>query len=107
MKIERTQVVSQSYQITAVSGTTCVIPYATASGGLIGFVSSGAGTVSFFASHEPSGPWLEVAKSDGTPVTITAAQDIAVPIPDECFAAQYLKLLLDSGSALVVITTKS
>ena len=103
--INRVSSVGAQVTLTDAEATTPLIPFAPAAGALV-FVTavSGAATITWHAAYGDRSAAVPLS-SDGA-VTTDIEAGKAYPLPDACFAAPFLKAVLDSGTATVIIAKK-
>jgi hypothetical protein len=105
-KIERLSSSGDLVTLTASVATAPRFPYGAVAGGMLFvFSTSGAAKISWYAAPEPTGPFLPVYSSGNASETFVSAGR-AYAVPDECFAAPFLKMVLDAGSASVFLSVK-
>jgi hypothetical protein len=104
-KIERLSSVTQPLTLTADVATTPAIPYGASAGATI-FVESvsGATSITWHVLHAP-GSTAAVMDSDGA-VTTGIQAGRAYAFPDSLFATPFVKAVLNSGTASVVVSLK-
>jgi hypothetical protein len=105
-KIERLSSVTSSLSLAASESTTPLIPYGASAAGMV-FVSavSGATKIAWYSAATGSDVATPVYDSGNAVETFVSAGR-SYPIPDACFAAPFLKLVLDSGTATATISLK-
>ena len=104
-KIERLSSVTQAMTLTDDAATTPAIPFGASAGATL-FVESvsGAAAITWHVLHAP-GATAAVMDSDG-PVTTSIEAGKAYAFPDSLFATPFVKAVLDSGTASVVVSLK-
>jgi hypothetical protein len=105
-KIERLSSSGSLIELTDSVATTPNVHYGAVAGGMV-FVSaaSGASTILWYAAPQASGEFVPVYSS-GEASETAVSPGRAYPIPDACFAAPFLKMVLDAGTASVFVSVK-
>lgn len=105
-KIERINSVTGSIALTASEATSVAIPYGAVGGGMVFVSALATGTkIVWHAASSASSAAVPVVYDDSAVETLISAGN-AYPIPDPCFAAPFLKAVLDGGTATITLAVK-
>lgn len=108
-KIERRTGVTD-LTLASTAASTPLIPYSAVAGGMVFFKSvlSGSPTkvVWYAQASDKNGQPLPVRSAVGSVVETPVVAGNAYQIPDECFAAPFLKAVLDNGTAEAYVSVK-
>jgi hypothetical protein len=86
---------------------TPAIPFGDSAGGTISIpVGSSITALTFYVSASETGTFTQLYDSSNNAVSRTVAAERAYALPDECFAARWLKIVVDVTGA-ATLTLKS
>jgi hypothetical protein len=96
-----------TYSLVTTSADTPAIPFGDSAGGIIQLpAGSSITSLTFYASSTESGTYAQLYDSSNNAVSRTVAAERAYALPDECFAARWLKIVVNvNGTA--TLTFKS
>lgn len=105
-KIERLSSVTSPIALTASEATSVAIPYGAVAGGMVFVTALATGTkIKWHAATSASSAAVPIY-ADGSALETLVAASRSYPVPDACFAAPFLKAVLDAGTATITLSLK-
>jgi hypothetical protein len=104
-KIERLSGHVGPVSLTASEATSEAIPFGASAGGLVFVDALATGTKIVWHAASTVGDFYPIVEF-GNAVETNVEQGKAYPVPDACFSARFIKLVLDAGTATITLSLK-
>jgi hypothetical protein len=104
-KIERLSGHVGPVALTDSEATSEAIPFGASAGGLVFVSALATGTKIVWHAASTAGDFYPIVES-GNAVETYIQQGKAYPVPDACFSARFIKLVLDDGTATITMSLK-